>query len=336
MPRERLSRSKGRVSHKVDAKPNSRGSGFDALPPWLVRKPTSTGSNLGHRGNRWSRRKIRLVFALSLIGLCLATGVWLTYGYVWRIPASSSDAHHRAAIIDELSLTYDDAYFIQNVTQSLRSSGYSVDYYSPDQVTVELFRNLPSRNYGLILVRSHTASTAGIITGEPYSQNRYVYEQVSDQLVRGVVPLSGQTYFAVEAGFVGSEMQGRFPDSTIVLMGCGGLQSSHKLAEAFIDKGARFFVGWTSSVSAAQTDITASVLVHELARGGTVNNAVGIADQYPDTVYNSHLAYLSWDQVSSQQLDMFLYAVTSWSIVAVLLVFGPALVILIPRLLSKR
>ena len=336
MPRDRLSRSQGRVSHMADGKPDSRGSEFDALPRSLVRKPASTGSHLGHRGNRWSRRKIRLVFALSLITLCLATGVWLTYGYVWRIPASSSNAHHRAAIIDELSLTYDDAYFIQNVTQSLRSSGYSVDYYPPDQVTVELFRSLPSGDYGLIIIRSHTASSAGIITGESYSQNRYVYEQVSDQLVRGVVPLSGQTYFAVEAGFVGSEMHGRFPDSTIVLMGCGGLEGSHKLAEAFIDKGARFFVGWTSSVSAAQTDITASVLIHEITHGGTVIQAVHAAAQYPDPYYNSHLSYLSWDEVSGRQLDMFLYALTSWSIIAVLLVFGPALVILIPRILSKR
>jgi hypothetical protein len=210
-----------------------------------------------------------------------------------------------------------------------------VDYYPPAQVTVELFRNLPGKNYGLVIIRSHTASSAGIITGEPYSQNMYVYEQLTNQLVQGVVPPSSQTYFAVEAGFVGSEMQGRFPDSTIVLMGCGGLQGKPQLGEAFIEKGAKFFVGWTDSVTAFQTDVAVSVLIQQIAGGLTVSEAVGIASHYPDPLYNSRLNYLSWEQVSGQQLNSFLYALTSWSTIAVLLVLGPAVAILLPKILAK-
>jgi hypothetical protein len=317
-------------------KVSSHESKFDILYRTLVRREHSTRSSPGRRSGRKSRKRVRLVLALSFISLCLVAGVWLTDGYLWRMPASSGNSLHRAAVIDELSLTYSDPYFIHNITESLRSSGYSVDYYPPDQVTVELFRSLPSKNYGLVIIRSHTASSAGIITGEQYSQNRYVYEQLADQLVRGVVPPSGQTYFAIEAGFVGSEMQGRFPDSTIVLMGCGGLQGKPQLAKAFIDKGARFFVGWTDAVTAAQTDLTVSLLIHEIAGGSSVSQAVDSASHYPDPLYNSRLNYMSWEQVSGQQLDSFLYALTSWSTIALLLILGPAVVILLPKILSKR
>ncbi len=320
----------------TDDKTVRRISDFDALHASLVNKRNAAYSHLSRVSNRKKRRHTRLVIALTLISLCFFAGAWFTNGYLWRLPASTANAAHRAAIIDELSLTYSDPYFLDNVTQTLKSAGYSVDYYPPSQVTVRLFQDLPGRDYGLIIIRSHTASSAGIITAEAYTQNKYVYDQLTNQLVQGVVPPSRQTYFAIEAGFVGAEMKGQFPDSTIVLMGCAGLQGNHQLAEAFIDKGAKFFVGWTNAVSATQTDIGVSVLIQEIARGATVSKAVGVASQYPDLVYNSHLDYISWDQVSGQQLNAFLYALTGWSSIVGLLIIGPAVVILIPKLLSRR
>jgi hypothetical protein len=314
----------------------TRGSEFYALQTALVSKQKSSLSNFRHDTRRRNRKHSRLVLSLCLIGLSLGAGMWLTNGYLWRMPASGANSIHRAALIDELTLTYSDPYFIDNVTESLQSAGYSVDYYPPAQVTVDLFRNLPSRDYGLIIIRSHTASSAGIITAEQYSQNKYVYEQLTNQLVQGIVPPSAQTYFAIEAGFVGSEMQGRFPDSTVILMGCGGLQGKPQLANAFIDKGAKFFVGWTDAVTASQTDIADTILISEIARGLPLSQAVQMAAHYPDTQYNSHLSYLSWDQVSGQQLNNFLYALTSWSTIAAFLVLGPAVVILVPKILSKR
>ena len=92
-----------------------------------------------------------------------------------------------------------------------------------------------------MIVRSHTAANAGIITGEQYSQSKYVYKHLTDQLIEGVLQ-SRPPCFAIAAGFIGSEMQGELPDSTIVLMGCDGMQRSPQLAEAFIDKGARFVI----------------------------------------------------------------------------------------------
>lgn len=293
------------------------------------------GSSSGYTSSRRrKRRHFHLRLALLLVGLCLASFL-LTQGYLWRTPIWNGEAGHRAAILDELSMTDPNPSFLQNVTQSLRPSGYSVDYYSPDQVTVDLFRDLPNRNYGLIIIRSHTASSAGIITGEPYSQGKYVYEQLTDHLVQGLIQ-SRPSYFAVEPGFVSSEMHGRFPDSTVILMGCAGLQGNPELAQAFVDKGARFFVGWTDTVTARSTDLATAVFINGVAKGMTVEKAVGLAANYPDTLYNSHLSYLSWNQVSGVRINNTLDALANWVPLVVMLVFGPALVILIPKILTRR
>ena len=318
----------------TDDRHPSRERGFDALLFRYLnprRKPVVSPVQYGNRRKARTRRAL----AFALIGLSLALGLFLTNGSLWRFPSPTSDAAHRAAIIDELSLTSANPSFKENVTASLSSSGYSVDYYPPDQVTVELFRDLPSKGYGLIIIRSHSAVGAGIITGEPYGRSKYVYEQLTDQLVDGVVQGEPPS-FAVAAGFVGSEMQGRLPDSTVVLMGCAGLGGNPELARAFIDKGAKFVVGWDDAVTASGTDMATEVLVHGLANGLTVDQAVKLARDYPDAFYHSHLDYLSWNQVSGQRLGSFLFGLASWSTLVVLLVFGPAIVILIPKTLSRR
>ena len=318
---------------RTDDRDASRKSGFDALLSKIISAGGNPVKSRGHSGNRRRRARTRHVYALALIALSLALGLMLTNGSLWRLPSSVGDAAHRAAVIDELSLTNPNPSFIQNVTASLRSSGYSVDYYPPIQVTVELFRNLPSKDYGLIIIRSHTAVDAGIITDEPYSQSKYVYEQLTNQLVDSVVPYEPPS-FAIAAGFVGSEMQGQLPDSTVILMGCAGLRGNPDLARAFVDRGAKFVVGWDDVVTAWGTDTATTVLVHRLTQGLTVNQAVALARSYPDPVYNSHLGYLSWDQVSGQRLNSFLYNLANGSVIVVLLVLGPAIAILIPKILG--
>ncbi len=68
----------------------------------------------------------------------------------------------RAVIIDQLAITDPDPDFISSAATQLKSAGYKVDYYRPDEVTVELYRDLPSRGYKVIIIRSHATSSIGV------------------------------------------------------------------------------------------------------------------------------------------------------------------------------
>jgi hypothetical protein len=70
---------------------------------------------------------------------------------------STSTPPPRAALVDQLSLTAPNPEFIDGATGLLEQAGYSVDYYPGEQVSIELFRDLPTRGYDFVLLRVHSA-----------------------------------------------------------------------------------------------------------------------------------------------------------------------------------
>lgn len=211
----------------------------------------------------------------------------------------------KAAIVDQLSLTFPNQTFIQTVTNILEQANYTVDYYSGSQVTVDFYRNLPTHGYSLTLLRVHStalerqgqkfvSSPVFLFTNENYSTSAYVYEQLTDQLGRGsyTMPLPPY-YFAIAPGFVTSSMNGRFQNTTIIMMGCQSLNNP-TMAEAFVEKGATACIGWNSSVSADRTDqATAYLLQHLIAQKETIKQAVDgtLKEVGPDPQDKSVLAY---------------------------------------------
>ncbi len=73
-----------------------------------------------------------------------------------------------AAIVDQLSLTQPNPEFIGQARGLLAQAGYLVDYYPGEQVTVDFYRDLPTRNYDLIILRVHSATVFEVdpATGE--------------------------------------------------------------------------------------------------------------------------------------------------------------------------
>jgi len=63
----------------------------------------------------------------------------------------------KAAIVDQLSLTFPNPAFVERATDILEQSGHDVDYFPGEAVTVRFFQGLPSRGYDFILLRSHSA-----------------------------------------------------------------------------------------------------------------------------------------------------------------------------------
>ena len=210
----------------------------------------------------------------------------------------------KAAIVDHLSLSQPNQTFIQTSTNILETAGFTVDYYKGEEVTVEFYRNLPTHDYGLIILRVHSALRAdnmgppvGLFTSEPYSKTKYVYEQLTEQVARATFYEGEEpkepSYFGIQPEFVKQSMKGKFQRTIIVMMGCNGLTYPY-MAEAFIEKGASVYISWSNSVLASQTDLaTTRLLQHFIVEKQSLKEAMRetFKEVGPDPSYKSLLLY---------------------------------------------
>jgi len=283
-------------------------------------------------GKIWPRRHIRLALSLTvLLVVGLGASVWAWQNGVWFTGTGPSGL--RAVLVDGLSVSYPNPSFTNNVTKTLSSVGYAVDYIGPDKFTVDTFANLPSQGYSLVIIRAHTAHSA-IITSELYSSSKYVLEQLAGHVSPATIGTPVQ-YFAVEAQFISSASHGRFQNAIIVLMGCGDSGDRMTFASAFADRGARYMIGFDNSVSAQYTDSATLTLVSALAHGNTVQESVNVASS-PDPVYHGQYGFVEASSVMQQRTEILLSQLALFATFGLLLVFGPLSVFLVPKLLSRR
>lgn len=187
----------------------------------------------------------------------------------------------RAAIVDHLSSSSPNPGFVAACTTLMRRAGYDVDYYKSEDVTVDFYRRLPAYGYKLIVLRVHSAYipkylSLAMFTSEPYSKQKYVYEQLRNRVASGYIEpyQEGDPRFLVITDkFVRHSMEGAFDDTVMVMMGCTGIKKC--AATAFVEKGARVYVGWNGPVSAGHTDrATLQFLKHFLTEKQTIAEAV--------------------------------------------------------------
>ena len=218
---------------------------------------------------------------------------------------SSSDiqtGQPKAAIIDQLCSTQPNTDFINKVTRELEAFGLPVDVYQGDDVTVDLFRELPKYGYRMIVFRVHSGLIeaeggkllkTAIFTNEPYSPHKYVAEQVNRELPIVRVKEGEPLFFGIDSKFVTQSMEGRFDDTVIVVAGCSCLYFED-LAQAFICEGASAFLAWDRSVDAAYVDKATACLVTELCiEGITIEQAVNttMIKEGQDPTYFAALRY---------------------------------------------
>lgn len=208
---------------------------------------------------------------------------------------------YKAALVDQLSLTFPNQSFIDKTTEILEQAEYTVDYYPGEEVTVEFYRNLPTHHYDLVILRVHSArfllanGTLGddvaLFTGEPYDPEKYVEEEKAGSVGSAHYSNTSSPYFGITPSFVAWAMEGKFEDSTVILMGCDGVRSD-TMAKAFIYKGANAFVSWTEPILASYTDaVTESLLKHLLIEELPLKEAMekAIAEVGFDQIYGSRL-----------------------------------------------
>lgn len=207
-------------------------------------------------------------------------------------------------MIDQLSLSVPNPDFAASAIEKLEKAGYTVDYYPGKMVTVDFYRDLPSHDYDLIVMRIHAGlvtedgrptDDVSLFTGEDYSETKYVEEQATGLVGRSVYYEGADPLFGIGPDFVNYAMRGKFDDTLIVMMGCDGLRSQ-KMAQAFIDRGAESFVSWSQTVSAEHTDASTRRLLDRLLEDQLpLQDAVReTADELgPDPYYGAELRILA-------------------------------------------
>jgi hypothetical protein len=206
----------------------------------------------------------------------------------------------RAAIVDQLALTQANPEFVQTTTDLLEQAGYTVDYHSGEEITVEFYRKFPSVPYDLIIFRVHSAlgrengqpaDWVTLFTADAYRESWYVDEQKTRRLSKVSYYEGGPSYFGIMPGFIKSSMKGDLRGATVVLMGCDGL-ATETIAEALVDRGAKAVVSWSGLVSGDHTDVaTEALLRHLVTEGLPLREAVDKTETEvgPDPAYESVL-----------------------------------------------
>ena len=261
-------------------------------------------------GRSSSSRRLTGLAAISA-GLVLVS-VLVAAGLVaWSLTTEgSSGGPKTAAIVDQLSLTVPNQTFVTAATGLLEEAGYSVDYYSGEEITVDFYKSLPTLGYDFIVMRTHSGlytqeeesedgadsedAFLALFTNESYNQYTYIEEQAAGRIGKAFYREGGEELFAIGPGFVSSTMEGRFDDTMIVMMGCDGLGTT-VTAESFIEKGAKAFISWSQPVTASHTDAATEELLEKLLiEGLSTADAVErtAAEVGPDPAYGAELRFV--------------------------------------------
>jgi len=197
------------------------------------------------------------------------------------------DFSFKAGIIDQIGTNFpsnQESAQRFNLTASdlMETAGFNVSYHKAESVRVNLFKDLAKYNYGLIILRTHSAlredePKVDLFTSELYSENKYVDEQNNGLLTRGYYVWDNRTYFSITPEFIKS-IDGSFPKSIVVAMGCSSLKPGYEtMAEAFCEKGAAAYIGWTAEVGIDHSDNeTIKLLELLLEQNKTIAEAVSM------------------------------------------------------------
>ncbi len=257
-----------------------------------------------------SRKKLIYgIIAVLFILLCFATYSFLNQPNQTD-ETNGNQLYYEAAIVDHLSFreeTKNETFKASSVS-ILEAAGFDVTYYPGEDVTVNFYKNLVSHNYGLIVLRVHSAiignsTRLGLFTSELFDESKYdtpsapYYDDVlNERVVQAYFPDDPTRYFAIAPRFI--EKYGNLQNTTIIMMGCDGLKYN-KTAEAFIKKGAKVCIGWNGLVSTCHTDHATTRLLQHLVQKDTIGEAVektrkevGTEKTYvSDQGYESELKY---------------------------------------------
>jgi len=204
----------------------------------------------------------------------------------------------KAAIIDQLGKEFPNSDFNKTgvVASILEGAGFNVSYHKSKTVNVNFYKGLAKHNYGLIILRSHSATREGetivdFFTSEEFSLYKHVSERDNGWLTKGYYEWEPEkSYFAITPKFI-EDLEGCFPKSIVVAMGCNSLnETCIEMAEAFIKRGAEAYIGWTGLVHPSHTDNeTVRLLKQFLVENKTLGGSIDTLKR--DPLYGGRMEY---------------------------------------------
>lgn len=278
----------------------------------------------------------KMLILLSIVATTIVASIILLQDH----PQAENSVYEgvpRAVIIDQLHDEIPNEYFTEQATKYLEGAGYDVDIFTTKEITIDFFKNLPSMNYKYIVVRTHGASAENkdlvtLFTGEPYQEDKYIYEQLSGtvkvgaplqeiiyslndengnatewvqvnettRIISGYVYVDKDAkneYFVIPPKFVKNLMVGTFPGSVIILGGCNTAEYD-SMARALIKRGANNVVGWDDSVSNNDNDeimllLLKETLINNVEIGDAVDLVKAELDKWTNRFYDGDLKYYS-------------------------------------------
>ncbi len=208
----------------------------------------------------------------------------------------------RAIIIDQLGSDSANPDFGPNgiVANDLRNARFNVSYQTSEAVSVEFYLGLAKGDYGIIILRVHAAmrnntSVVDFFTSEPFNpsdQGKYRQYLDDGRVTIGWYSWQPGYFFAVSPELI-KNLDGTFPKSVVIAMGCNGLNSTAlEMAEAFISKGALAYIGWDGLVSAPHTDNETIRLIEAFLNDNkTIRESVQLTTPDYSTPDNSRLGF---------------------------------------------
>ncbi len=197
-----------------------------------------------------------------------------------------------AVIIDSIA---SDPNFKKNSIEILTKNGFTIQYISGKNVTVESLKNIPVKK-DLYIFRVHSTcinNHTWIFTGEKYRADSYPILQLIDLIHKAKPSLESGYYFCISPDFIQEYNRGSFKDGAILMMGCEGL-SSDDLAEAFCSQGAVAYVSWNGNVCLQHTDKAFITLIDALCtRKLSISESIAYTEAIigDDPIYYSALKY---------------------------------------------
>jgi hypothetical protein len=236
----------------------------------MIKKIRSLPQKAGKLGRkRWIVFSVILVLIIAL-GLVFSSSLLRPQA---KFPLT-------AVIIDQLAADFPDPSFVSNVNSTLQNHGFNVTYYN-ETLDANFFKSLASSNYGLIILRDHSALRNDSSTVDLFTSERYAPGAHDQDLENGLLALGefyykpGEQYFVLSSLFI-ENLQGRFPSSIVVAMGCQSLKPGcEQMAQAFLDKGAEAYIGWSDAIFPQDTDTETTRLISMLLNENlTIGDAV--------------------------------------------------------------
>lgn len=247
------------------------------------------------------QRTNRLIYGL----ICLTILALLISSYVLmnRTETPFNPDEKKALVIDGLSTTHENKTFWWTVQGKLEQEGYITHYCQGGGAsdTVNYYRSLPTKGFEIIILRVHSAinlenGELAIFTNEKWSDAKasttYLNDILNDRLARVRVEENSTSYFGITPNFI-KAMNGRFEDTLIIMMGCDGT-TTQSMAEAFIQIGAKVYIGWDGPVIPQYIDVaTIKLLEHLVLEKQTIPEAITrtVDEVGKDPYYQSTLRY---------------------------------------------